>query len=366
MEQGVDRLEPARRDALRRALATDRPILCVIVDTEEEFDWTKPLCRANRAVTAIPAQARAHAIFAEFGVVPTYVVDYPVATDPAAAAFLRNEMDAGRCAIGAHCHPWVNPPDEERVTPHNSYHGNLPPDLERRKLTVLTDAVARAFGQRPTVYKAGRYGLGPNTPAILADLGYRVDASVVPHTSFARDGGPDFTGCPAVPGPLPGAPSILELPLSVGFAGRLRRYGPALQARVFTRSAVQLHVPGALARSGMLERIRLSPEGSRASDHIRLTRALLADGVRVLAYTYHSPSLVPGNTPYVRSELDLQRFLDDLRRYVAYVIDDLGGIAATPTELDALWRDGVRLDAVSGANTAAYHNTAQHVPAHPT
>ena len=101
------------------------PELAIVVDTEEEFDWTKPFSRDARAVTAIPAQARAQEIYARFGLVPTYVVDHPVATDPVAAGFLRSLKDAGAAEIGAHLHPWVTPPHDEAVNVYNSYHCNL-------------------------------------------------------------------------------------------------------------------------------------------------------------------------------------------------------------------------------------------------
>ncbi len=338
---------------MRTALAEGRPLLCVIVDTEEEFDWSKPLSRANRSVATIPAQAHAQAIFAEFGIVPTYVVDYPVAADPEASGFLRACRDAGTCTIGAHCHPWVNPPEVETVTPYNSYAGNLPADLEYRKLAALTHTITEAFGERPTVYKAGRYGLGPNTPRILRDLGYRVDASVVPYTSLTGDGGPDFTGQGAHPGALSGAPDLLELPSSAGFAGLLRRWGRALFPPLSAPTAMRLHVPGVLARTGLLERIRLTPEGVTLTEQRRLTRCLLADGVRVLSYSYHSPSLAPGNTPYVRTTDDLDRFLAAMRGYFAYAIGDLGGMPVTPLELDALWRMGVPLHAEAASADVA-------------
>jgi len=355
---------PRRRDAnaadvpetrlarLRAALAAGRPLLCVIVDTEEEFDWSRPLSRDNRSVTNIAAQDRAQAIFAEFGIVPTYVVDYPVAADAGAAAILRDYRDRGACEIGAHCHPWVNPPEDETVTPYASYAGNLPADLEHRKLATLTRTITDAFGQHPRIYKAGRYGLGPNTPAILRTLGYIVDASIVPHTSFAADGGPDFTAAHPGPHALPGTQDVLALPLSTGFAGVLRRYGPSLFVHARSPWARRLRVPGILARARLLERIRLTPEGITLPEQRRLTRCLLNDGMHVLSYSYHSPSLAPGNTPYVRGKLDLQRFLDDMRRYFAYVIDDLGGLAATPSELYALWRAGVPLGRAPTTATA--------------
>lgn len=315
----------------------------MIVDTEEEFPWHRPLSRNQRAVTNIPAQARAQTIFAEYGIVPTYVVDDPVARDPDATAFLRALLAAGTCEIGAHCHPWVNPPDEERVTPANSYPGNLPADLERRKLASLTETISGAFGRRPRVYKAGRYGLGPNTPGILRDLGYAVDASVVPRTSFAADGGPDFRDAAPYPAALAGKPDLLELPLTVGFTGALRRGGTATFERIRRPLPAALRLPGILARTRLFERIRLSPEGAGVAAHRRLTRQLLADGVRVFAYTYHSPSLVPGHTPYVQTDRDLAAFQDDMRRYFDHFFGDLNGVAATPMDLYQVWREGVAL-----------------------
>ena len=60
--------------------------------------------------------------------------------------------------MGAHLHPWVTPPHEEVVCLVNSYPCNLPDDLERRKLRVLSDAIEARLGRRATVYKAGRHG----------------------------------------------------------------------------------------------------------------------------------------------------------------------------------------------------------------
>ena len=77
------------------------PLLLVVIDTEEEFDWTRPHARENTSVTAIAAQGQAQEIFANHGITPTYVIDYPVASSPAAVEVLRVFADPGRCRIGA-------------------------------------------------------------------------------------------------------------------------------------------------------------------------------------------------------------------------------------------------------------------------
>jgi len=309
------------------------PELLIVVDTEEEFDWTRPFSRANVATSAIPAQARAHEIYDRVGVVPTYVVDYPVAADPEAVRFLRGLRDAGRAEIGAHLHPWVTPPHLEEVTTRNSYHCNLPPTLERAKIEALTDAIEQAFGERPTAFKAGRYGFGSNTARVLADLGYRVDCSFVPHTDFSADGGPDFRAVPDRPHWLP--EGLLEVPLTVGFIGVLPGLGRQATWLFDHRGAERLRIPGVLSRSGLVARSRLSPEGVAAAEQCRLIEAMVARGHRTFSLTYHSPSLAPGYTPYVRNGADLDCFLGAIEQVLVFFRDRIGGRFTT---LDGVYR----------------------------
>ena len=80
----------------------------------------------------------------------------------------------------------------------------------------------------------------------------------------------------------------------------------------------------------------MTPEGISFEELRRLSRALLRKGHRVFNFTYHSPSLGPGNTPYVRNEADLQAFLQRIERYLRFFIEEIGGRAATPFEVKAL------------------------------
>ncbi|HYJ53210.1 MAG TPA: polysaccharide deacetylase family protein [Allosphingosinicella sp.] len=309
------------------------PELLIVVDTEEEFDWTAPFSRESRATRTIPCQALAHRIYDRFGVVPTYVVDYPVATDPAAVKFLSGLRDAGKAEIGAHLHPWVTPPYEEAVTTHNSYHCNLPAALERAKIEALTGAIEKNFGERPTAFKAGRYGFGANTARVLADLCYRVDCSLVPHTDLSGDGGPDFRGRADRPHWLP--EGLLEVPLTVGFLGAMPGLGERADWLFDSPRAARLRLPGALARSGLVARSRLTPEGTPADEQCRLIEAMVARGHRTFTLTYHSPSLAPGHTPYVRDEADLAAFLASIAQVLAFFRDRMGGRFTT---LDGVYR----------------------------
>jgi hypothetical protein len=319
-------------------LETPAPLLVVVVDTEEEFDWSRPLARDNTAVTAIRAQEAAHRLFDRFGIKPTYVIDYPVASQEDGWRPLRALYADGRCGIGAHLHPWVSPPFEEEVTNRNSYPGNLPPALEREKLRRLTGEIEDRFGFHPTVYKAGRYGVGPATAAILDELGYEIDASVVPWTDMSEEEGPDFTHCGAKPYWFGRSRRLLEIPVTQGFAGSMAGLGNLLYRPAASRPGRALRVPGILARLRMLERIRLSPEGMTFDEMRRLTSALSETGHRAFSFTYHSPSLAAGHTPYTPDASALRRFLDRCERYFEHFMGALGGRAATPGDVLALAR----------------------------
>jgi hypothetical protein len=307
------------------------PCLTVVVDTEEEFDWDGPFDPGNVAVTNVGEQHRAQAVFRRHGVVPTYVVDYPVAANPLAAASLRRFVDKGECEIGAHLHPWVTPPNACRVPSHLAYPGNLPPGVEHDKLAALTECIAGAFGTRPIIYKAGRYGLGAATPGNLRALGYRIDVSLVPFTDFSADGGPDFSAITDRPVHL--ADGVLGLPLSVGFAGLLARWGGTLYPMLARGAGHALHLPGAAARLGLLERLRLSPEGHSTAEMAKQIRTGLRAGMRSFMLTYHSSSLLPGATPYVRNAEERDALLDRLDQIISIFLRDIGGRAVTVAEL---------------------------------
>lgn len=276
----------------------------VTVDTEEEFDWTQPKRRDATSVQAVRALPTAHARLRSFGIKPAYLVDYPVATTPASVDVLQQFVASGEAMVGAQLHPWVNPPFDETVDARNSFPGNLPRRTERAKLGELTEAIRTSFGVQPIVYRAGRYGIGPNTEALLDEFGYRVDASVRPLFDYVDEGGPNFERARSAPYWTGEERRILEVPLTTAFIGGLRGLGEPLfrlGARLPTLRAL-------LNRSRLLNRVALTPEGIPLEEALTALKLLLDSGTRLISISFHSPSVEPGHTPYVRDASDLARF----------------------------------------------------------
>ena len=275
----------------------------VFCDTEEEFDWSKPQSRDNRSTTHMKSMPEADRRLRELGAHTIYLVDHPIATDPKSVQILGLLQEAGLCGIGTQLHPWVNPPFEEEVTRTNSFAGNLPEVLERAKLTNLTETIEAAFGRRPVMYRAGRYGVGRNSAAILSDLGYEIDVSVRARFEYRGEKGPDFSAVKPIPYRIGGGP-MLEVPLSSAYLGPLRAFGPSL----FPVTGKIPLVRGVLARTGLLNRVSLTPEGFPLAEALPAVERLLDDGHQIISISYHSPSIEPGHTPFVRDAVDLDTF----------------------------------------------------------
>jgi hypothetical protein len=320
-------LPPLAED--RIALAPDFGTrFMLFVDTEEEFDWNAPFRRTGHGVTALAGMARGQDYFVGAGVKPVYVTDYPVVDSDAAAAMMGAWVDAGTADIGAHLHPWVNPPHVEAVNAANSYVGFLPEEVERAKLAALCQRIETRFGRRPIAYRAGRYGVGPNSARLLEEAGFRLDSSVRSRFDYSDQHGPDFRGLPQHPYWAGPTRALVELPLSTAFVGALRSGGEALYRATRTMGPVA----GALSRARLLSRVPLTPEGVPVRDAIAAIDALVGEGVRLLNFSFHSPTLEPGHTPYVRDESGRASFY----RWWDAVLAHMARRGIAPASLDQL------------------------------
>jgi len=331
-EETCGALAPGPNQAgLRRiALPTgSAPILVGVVDTESEFEWHLGTDADHGQVRAAAELPRLQDTFEEAGIQACYAVDYPVASTAESAAVLRG-LQARGAEIGAHLQPWSTPPFRGTIGPAQTFPGNLSIELQRDKLGSLLTSIRDAIGNDVRTYKAGRYGIGPGTMALLEEMGVAVDLSVAPPFDFSDEGGPDFSRYDSHAYWFGDSRPVLELPTTGGYIGALRRHGDGLWRAGGSAPGKLLRFRGALDRVSGLSRLRLSPEGNDLRRLKALTQALLMDGVRVFSLSLHSPSLMPGFTPYVRDAADRARLLQTIHDYGRFFMQDLGGSSLTP------------------------------------
>lgn len=287
------------------------------VDTEEEFDWNEDFSSSGYGLDHVRSIAKFQEFAEGLGVTPVYLVDWPIVQSRRAREVLSEPLGRGKAEIGMQLHPWVNPPHVEEVNVFNSFAGNLPPGVERNKLFLLHEAIEKNLGCQPLIYRAGRYGLGEETAMLLKEAGIAIDSSVRSNFNYSERHGPDYSGHPLHPYWVDRDRQLLELPLTTVFWGLLRKQAPLLQP--LARSIPRLG--SALSKFSLLERIPLTPEGISLEEALRGIDIALDDGLPLLVLSFHSPSLMPGLTPYVRDEDDLDRLYDWFRGVYAYLAE---------------------------------------------
>ncbi|THJ19414.1 MAG: hypothetical protein CAF45_016125 [Nitrospira sp. CG24E] len=304
--------------------------LVVTIDTEED-QWGRYAVDGH-TLNNISQIARLQELFDEFAVIPTYLITYPVATDKTSVSSFSEILQSGRCEIGMHCHPWNTPPYGEAMTERNSMLCNLSAELQKEKLTQLHGAIVESFGIAPVSFRAGRWGYGKHAAASLHALGYKVDTSVLPFVDWSSQYGPNFSDADPAPyrfhyddilsvrssGPM------LEVPATIGFAGLTSSsFEKANRVHhLLTRPPYNLlRAAGVLHRCGVLQKIWLSPENSTGDEMITLARSMAQKGAQVLNLFFHSPTLQPGLTPFVRNESDKREFMERIRMFLRFAVD---------------------------------------------
>lgn len=315
--------------------------LVVTVDVEED-QWgiTPPRYATVHNVRRLPTLQR---LLNEFGIIPTYLLTYPVAMDQHAVAILREIMEGGGCEIGMHCHPWNTPPYEESLNKHNSMLCNLPRTLQFEKLQRLHEAIQNRFDMTPIAFRSGRWGFDAEVASNILRLGYRIDTSITPYTSWAQESGPDFSYVSPQPytfmqdsstdrSPM-GA--LAEVPVSIGYLHGEFQACARLAQRLRTDPFRRLKLGGLLSRLHVLRKVWLSPEIETPARMMQLVRQMKHQGYEVLNLVFHSSALMGGCGPFVRTKADERRFLENFRGFLGLIKEE-GAVCAALSEAATL------------------------------
>ena len=303
-------------------MSSERPVgVLVTVDTEED-NWFP--ARDGIRTSNIAGLPRLQDVLDRYGLRATLLTTWQVASSHAAMDVIRGLRDGSGAEIGAHLHPWNTPPFEEEFGRRTFGWRHLPPDLQERKLAKLTGALTEAAGAPPTSFRAGRWSLGPTGAAALLRQGYRTDSSVLPYMYwYDVHDSPNFHRAPerpwrvdgARPVETPASDGLVEIPPTVGFSRWPWRPWATVDRALQVGPVRMFRIAGILARSGMIEKLALSPEINPAADMLALARIALAHDIRLFNVFLHSGAFTPGCTPYVNSLTQLDRFVGELDRF---------------------------------------------------
>ncbi len=295
------------------------------VDTEEEWDWNTEFPQHDVQVENIQAIEGFQQECNNIGIRPTYFVDYPVANNQESIQVLKSIDQAGLCEIGAHLHPWCNPPIKPENDEFSSHVVNLPVDLVEQKLVNLLEKLTESFGDNIYSFRTGRWGINAAVMGLLVKHGITIDSSVYPfyrNNYFNCDGAPVEPYWPDLLNPLKAQSvaqqsSIFEIPVSAGFNHAQFTLCDKIHKLSINRFFSFLRVPGIIWQLKLLRKIYLSPELSSAKDMQTLIKVLLKRKAPIIHMNLHSSSLI--NLPYSNHPFTREQILENMKQTVSYL-----------------------------------------------
>jgi len=255
----------------------------------------------------VGVRERLQPLFNRFGISVNYMINNVVLEDPRSVEVLSGLK--GKFELGTHLHPEFIEPQKL----HSNYAGKkgvanqcyLKPDIDFEKLKNITKLFTTEFGYPPYAFRAGRFSAGPNTISSLSRLGYKVDTSVTPHLNWndsTREKPVDFTTAPEQP------------------------YFVKKDTLLDTSSeGVILEVPVSIVSgSGFYSKrpLWLRPVTSSSRELMKVVRALKRTYAKservVLNMMFHNVEVVPGLSPYTKTEKDCAKYLSDLEDFFSF------------------------------------------------
>lgn len=296
--------------------------LMITIDTEED-NWGDYRIEGQsfENIKRIPYLQE---MFEEFGVKPTYLITYPVATDEACISILKKILDDGKCEIGTHCHPWNTWPFEEEKNRENRMLCNLPAELQSKKIETLHKKIVNNFGTTPVSFRAGRWAFNEKTAQAILKLGYKIDSSVTPYTDWLGYYGPDYSDISPneyrfnaeniILSSNNG--SLLEVPVTIGFLQHNFKLASRMLKSIKNYNKFKLI--GFLNMVKILNKVWLSPEITDAKKMVKLTKSIIKNGIKILNMTFHSSSLIGGLSPFIKDKEDEEVFFKRIKDFLTF------------------------------------------------
>ncbi len=346
----TDEVSEPGNGSRKRAGPAGRVPVVITIDTEPDDAWTN---HQNPSVANVEQLLRLQALLDRYGAKATCLVTYRVIQDDRSVEVLQEIAADSGAEIGAHLHPWENPPYLESGIDarYPAFPHELPVDVFADKLESLTEAITRRITV-PTSYRGGRWGLAPAHISVLEALHYEVDTSVTPWIDW-RDtygvpkrehgcGGIDYRRVSTEPyhpdyedvGRSGGA-RLLEIPLSVAFS----RPAPALIWRRY--GSLGPTARRVLRKLRILRPVWATPTQCDRLELLGMLSSALAHGAQMINITFHSSELMLEGSPRSRTINQLDDTFARIEAMLEMLAADESCVFETLTQAARRWADGI-------------------------
>jgi hypothetical protein len=281
------------------------PVLFVLsVDTEEEWDWSGPFPQQDFSVSNVGKLTHFQEMCDENGIRPTYFVDYAVADNAASVVILKSFLAKNCCEIGAHLHPWCNPPFFGHIGEEESNVVNLPIEQVEQKLVALINRLVEQFGIAPRSFRTGRWGIDGKVMQLLIKQGFNIDSSVYPYYRnkfYSSYETPNLPYWPNLNNPLVAnnQRSIYEFPITSGFNHSNFELCEKFYQLLSHSTINWSRLVGIAWQTRLLRKSCLSPELFEVDEMLNLCRVAIKKNYPVLHMFMHSSCLIDNNNSLV-------------------------------------------------------------------
>ena len=311
-----------------------KPYFLITIDTEGDNLWARP-----RSITAHNARyiPRFQDLCDKYGLKPTYLVNYEIATCPDFVEFGKDIIKGNKAEIGMHLHAWNSPPFHKLTDDdysHQPYLIEYPENVIVEKVKFITGLLEDTFGVKMLSHRSGRWAMNEFYAKTLMDLGYKVDCSVTPHVSWEGEkgnpdaaGGTDYTDFPVGPYFMddndikkPGNTGFLEVPVTI-------RKDIRKESTLFKGRYIRKWLHPRLLFSGRREvkRYWLRPNGRNLDDMSKLIESAVRSKCIYAEFMFHSSELMPGGSPHFKDEPSIDKLYADLEQLFELAGTDFRG-----------------------------------------
>lgn len=311
------------KQAAMNTRAKSEVLFILSVDTEEEWDWSGPFPNEDFSLSNVHEIPAFQLFCQEQGIKPTYLADYAVANSTSGSDVLKS-LNKEHCEIGAHLHPWANPPFYNETSEFSSHVINLPLEHVEEKLKMLIHVLKDKVGCTPTSFRTGRWGINGDVLKLLHKHGIITDTSIYPlyhHQYFSCEKAPSQAYWPGFTDTNETSTQrdIFEIPVTCGFNRTNYSLAQCLHKLMESIPFTWLRANSILWHSKLLRKLYLSPELCSAKDMNRLVKTSLKRQEKVFHMYLHSSSLID-NTTGLNNEINAR---ENICKRIQQVVENL-------------------------------------------
>ena len=263
----------------------------------------------------------------QYGIKTTYLVNNPVIEAHSSQKIIKKLADSGNCEIGMHLHPWrLSPHIPNYQFPRDSHITNYSSDIIGEKIKKLFHEIQNLTQKPCRTFRAGRWSMSMDAMEHLFKLGVNIDTSITPYISWEKGGGNNYLQSslhsykflsPNFLEPNENG-NAYEVPPSVGWTrGDLDTM--YLIEKFINKIPLLSRAKGILYHLNLVKKVWVSPEQVNLKDMIMLCQNLMRQRQLYIHAMFHSTSLLPGASPFIRNEKELALFYAKIEKLFQYI-----------------------------------------------